>query len=100
MSYSKYAEPFYGPKGKENQLKNLIYTAHDLCCSCQDPAAHITTLITPDSKNTSYSTQEIKKLQKCLGTTPVGEDGDVVDGLQPGDLEKLFSEDGEEDPEG
>lgn len=99
MSYSKFKECIYGSKGKEKQLTNLLYGAHDLCCSCDDPAAHITLLITPNSKPSSYSSEELKKIKECLGGDPAGDGVDVLDGFEDGELEKLFTED-IEDPAG
>ncbi len=33
--------PLYNGRGMENQLKNTIFNAHDLCCGCSTPNLHL-----------------------------------------------------------
>lgn len=79
----------YTPKGLENQLKNLGFQAHDLICGCSTPAKHLEEIFSTKCHHTEDN----------HGTVTTGTEEDV-DGLSPGDLEKLFSEDGAEDETG
>lgn len=83
-------EPLYTPKGLENQLRNLCYTAHDLACGCQNPTKHLEYLFKPEK---CHRTEETT-------TTDGKHTEDAVDGLEDGVLEKIFSEDLQEDDSG
>ncbi len=84
---------------KKNQLQfvNCIVNCHDLLCNCPSPAFHSARILinqlAPELKK-----EEKTDLIKCLGETTTTETVDV-DGIDVGDLEKLFAEDttGEED---
>ncbi len=85
---SKFLKPtLYNNRGLENQIRNLCYGAHDLACGCNTPGDHL-----------------LHILQPCHGITTTKEDPitaltDAVDGLEDGDLDRLFSEDFTEDDE-
>lgn len=93
MSYSKYQKSTYGPKGGEQQLMNLIFTAHDLHCSCPDPPSHLTFLLAKNCQPQDFTPEEKSTIKKCLG---FGETTDATTedhGIEEGELEKLFAED-------
>lgn len=73
-------EPLYNGRGKENQLRNLMYNAHDLACGCNQPRKHLLHLINPEKWLPTADGNE-----KTTGD----QDGDHFD---EGDLEKIFSE--------
>nr|UHS18469.1 MAG: hypothetical protein [Betatorquevirus sp.] len=81
--------PLYTSKGLENQLKNIGFQAHDLVCGCSKPSEHLEYIFS----TTCHRTEE------DYSTKTTG-DQDAVDGLSPGELEKLFSEDATEDDSG
>lgn len=87
---------FYSNEGKEKQLLNSLVGNHDLVCGCDHPTKHIASIIFKYSQPTEFDKQDTDNIKKCLGSTPAG-DGDAVDGLLEGDLEKLFEEDLEEE---
>ena len=67
-------------------LLNLINHAHDLICPCEQGIVHTHEII-----------EEINpELKKCRSTT-TAQDGDVIDGFGPGELDALFAEDGGEE---
>ncbi len=85
---SQFYKPcLYNNRGKENQLKNLCYQGHDLICGCTDPTKHLQFLfgICPTSTTTTED--------------PITTLTDAVDGLEDGDLERMFSENFTEDDE-
>lgn len=88
MSFSKPLP--YNKKQQKLNFVNLIVSAHDLCCGCNDPLKC--------SVETIYE-QEPSIKQKCLTTTTgATQDGEEEDGFGDGDLEALFAEDfGEDD---
>ncbi len=80
---------------QKKQLINCFIGDHDLICCCQNPALHCIRILI-DQLKPELKKEDIKQLQQCLGeTTTTAEEEDA--GISPGDLEKLFSEDAEED---
>lgn len=83
--------PTLGPRALEIQWLNCIVTTHSMICSCDHPWDHL---------QDTFRNHQIK----CLfigddhGTaTDTKEDGDAAeDNLSPGDLEKLFADDTED----
>lgn len=78
----------YKGKALEQQWVNNIFNSHDLFCGCPDALKHLQSILQP-SKN-----------QLCLPSTTddTGKDGDnltgdVIDGFEDGELEKLFQDD-------
>lgn len=83
--------PLYSNHGKEQQLKNLVFQAHDLMCGCQKPSKHLEHLFAPEKCHHSTATT----------ATTAGENlTEDNDGFDAGDLEKIFSENLEEDNSG
>ena len=86
-------------KGKNNALINCFVGDHDLLCSCNNPAYHclqiLATTLAPQLKQ-----EEKQQIIQCLGGTDAVPTtrGDEEIGLE--DLEKLFTEDTEEDAAG
>lgn len=82
----------YSDNGKINQWLNLIWNSHDLICGCNSAFNHLAEVL------------KKKGQQPCLpstedSTTQTGEgdgDGDGEE-IEPGDLERLFSEEFDED---
>lgn len=81
----------YSNKGLENNWVNLIWNSHDLICGCNNPWKHLADILARQGT------------QLCLPTittdAATSTDPDVIedDGIQPGDLDKLFEEDFEDD---
>ena len=65
---------------------NLINHAHDLICPCEQGIVHTHKII-----------EEINPDLKKCHTTTTTQDGDVIDGFAPGELDALFEEDGEKE---
>nr|UHS18207.1 MAG: hypothetical protein [Betatorquevirus sp.] len=81
---SDYIKPtLYNGKGLENQLKNLCYNAHDLCCGCQNPTKHLQHLFTEKWLPTTATTKEDG--ENTLETVA------PEDGFDAGDLERIFA---------
>lgn len=78
----------YGPQALELQWVNSIIHNHGLICGCDTPILHLQKVL------------QKRGTQLCLTPGDGGKDGkedDVDDGgFSPGDLERLFAEDGEE----
>lgn len=80
---------------QKKQLINCFIGDHDLICSCNNPAVHCLRILI-DQLKPELQKEDIKQLQQCLGETTTT--GDAEDGgIDPGDLEKLFSEDADDD---
>ncbi len=83
---SDYLKPsLYNGKGIENQLRNCIYSAHDLCCGCSTPKSHLLHILDPPEWRPSTTGKE-------KDTTAT--DGDHFD---EGDLARIFDQDFTED---
>lgn len=81
---SKHLKPcIYEGRAKELQLINCIISTHDLACGCAEPLIHVENLI------------QSTKSPPCHGTTTTTVD--IDDGLDIGDLDALFAEDGDAD---
>lgn len=84
-------DPLYHGRAMELQLMNATINCHDLCCGCLTPVLHLKEII-----NTfSYS--------PCPRTTGAGDDHhgdkettDALEGLEDGELDRLFADDGED----
>lgn len=91
-----YKKPPYSTKQQENNWINNIYHSHDLWCGCKDPELHFLTIINRNGP-TPKPEKDIRNIQCLLTgshTTTVGEEDG---GLEEGELEKLFAEDGPDD---
>lgn len=79
---SKYLRPsLYNGRGIENQLLNLMYNSHDLCCGCPNPRKHLISLL---------------NREKCLPSEEISTKENTSteenpDGFDEGDLEKIFA---------
>lgn len=82
--------PLYSDHGKEQQLKNLVFQAHDLMCGCQKPSKHLEYLFAPEKCHHSNVTT----------TFADGKDHTAGDAFDAGDLERIFSEEYAEDNQG
>lgn len=100
MSFPWKPTPF-GPKGREQQWINTCMNAHDTFCGCDNPGDHLLLAV---AQRSGYLGIKENTLTKChhiiAGDTtdekdPIGED--AIDGLEPGELEKLFNQDTEDD---
>ncbi len=96
MSFNKKRPTFYNSNSIENQLRNGLYTVHDLCCGCNDPAAHLIYLLAPGVNPNSFTKEEKQKVLQCLGGDAPGTEEEDIGGIQEGELEKLFEEEIEE----
>lgn len=82
----------YNKRGLENQLQNLCFNAHDLCCGCQNPSEHLRYLFNKEKCLPTVAT---------TGTETAGTTGkDVLDDLEEGVLEQMFAEDLTEEDSG
>lgn len=90
-----FSSPRFTTKQKEKSLINSYVTSHDLTCDCSNPAFHCA-LILLKHLGPELNQQDKQQLKKCLGeeTTTTKED-DI--GIDAGDLEALFANDGEEE---
>lgn len=116
MSLSKFTvwePPFYNLRGREVQFVNAIHTTHDLFCGCDSPSLHVLACMFFPSgvQDDSVLQQAVKRLQgapqnnphnnlPCLtggedlaGTNQGTTDPDILEGLEPGDLDALFADD-------
>lgn len=95
---SIWKKPTFGPRQLENQWMNNIYCSHDLWCHCEDPPLHLLAIINRNSKAPKPE-KEIINI-KCLLTGEGGTEnhGEEDAGLEDGELERLFAEDGTGDP--
>lgn len=89
--------PKYGPKALEQQWLNSIWTNHDLICGCDDPTLHLLILINKKG-NAPKPTLDVKNIKCLLTGDPTKEDTTYGDDVPfgEGELEKLFSEDGDD----
>lgn len=84
-------DPIYGPQGLELHWVNSIVHSHGLFCGCDNTFEHLQSIL-----------QRKGHKQLCLTTFKDTEDaasqtGDDDIGISPGDLEKLFATDTEDD---
>lgn len=81
---SDYIKPtLYNKKGLENQLKNTIFNAHDLCCGCSNPGKHIHHLFSEQCPRSEETTGENG------GHKEEDTENDFI--LDAGDLDQLFT---------
>lgn len=109
MSYSTFWEPpTRNFRERETAWINCAYYSHDSFCGCGNFAVHLLCVVHSFTRNSTPEAiaLELKKQlqpKKCLGTgenqltvaalPEPGENlGDVLEGLEPGDLEKLFED--------
>lgn len=93
----KIIDPKWTQKQKINNWMNLLAHVHDNNCNCDEPLQHTIHIILEKEPNIQFQESTKQLLKKCLGTEDSKEDGDDVDGLGIGDLERLFAEDTGED---
>ena len=87
---SDYVDPKYTPKQMTLQMVNAYVHIHDLRCHCKQPLRHIIQQIEEQEPT-------IKKWRDSTTTAAGSHDGDAdIDHFGPGELEKLFAEDTEE----
>lgn len=71
----------------ENQLRNCMFSCHDLCCGCPTPKQHLQALLI------CHPSEETSTTTAATAADPTPEDG-----FDTGDLEKLFEQEfGEEE---
>lgn len=80
--------PLYNGRGMENQLKNIIFNAHDLCCGCPKPNLHLHHLL---QLPTCHSTEK-----DTTGGEKTGKENGPDDAIDEGDLEAIFAQNDEE----
>lgn len=85
--------PVYTPRQLELQWYNNIHQSHDLFCGCNKPILHLLHIINRRG-NAPKPEKDIKNIQ-CLLTGEKEDNGDDEDIFQPGELEELFKEDGD-----
>lgn len=92
----------YGHSGREMHWLNLCIGSHDLMCGCDEPAEHLLILLAKKSGFLKISKEALIKSTKCLTSgedlthETTGEDEDET-GLEPGELDRLFAEEGDAD---
>lgn len=96
---SVWKKPNSTPRQQENAWMNLLWNSHDQFCNCDDPLLHFMVLVNRDG-NYKKPVSDIENI-KCLLTGPTTEEEDGTKeeedhGFEPGDLEKLFAENGED----
>lgn len=96
---SIWKKPLYSPRQQELKWLNLMWESHDQFCSCSDPPLHLLVLINKDSK-APKPVEDIKNLKCLLTGKDTGTDHTGIDGLEDGELEKLFAEEEEENATG
>lgn len=75
-------KPLYNGRGLENQLRNHLYSAHDLTCGCKHPKQHLINIL--QDKPCLHTTTETTIADHGAATgEPEEIDGD--------DLERLFA---------
>lgn len=87
----------YTKRQQENNLLNTCIQAHDLTCGCPDPLKCLACLIFYKAEPTNFTNEEKQQIRKCLGTIDGGDLGPIEDGIDAGDLDVLFAEDGEKE---
>lgn len=81
------------PRRQENELINLTIHAHDLTCNCNHPLTHIFDIGLRQGSTFGLPKHLLEEVKKCRLSGEEGQDGDAggVDGLQDGELERLFA---------
>lgn len=101
---SVWKKPTFSLKQQETNWLNLTWATHDQFCHCDDPWLHFLIIINKQG-NAPKPESDVNNI-KCLltgtktDTTTADIEKDI--GLEEGDLEKLFADDGgnpEEEPE-
>lgn len=95
---SLWKKPWYTPKQQEQNWLNSIWQNHDNFCSCGNTWRHLLFLINKDSQHRKPLKDIDNILCLLIGKQDTKEDGDEKEdpGFFPGELEKLFQEDGDE----
>lgn len=104
---TEFTASIYTDKLLKTQLTNTFIGNHDLVCSCKQPAVHCFKLILQNQLNKDLKPETIRQIECLLSedggleTTAEphtsGDKEDILDGFDAGDLEKLFSDDIEEE---
>lgn len=85
----------FNNKKQQLQFINCCIGIHDLNCTCNNPGFHTLKLLAQQI-GPELNQQDKNTIKKCLGGDEDGKPADV-DGIDFGDLEKLFEEDDTED---
>lgn len=87
---SKYLKPsYYQGRGAENSWLNIVYQSHDQICSCNTVIEHLNHLVNQQKCHRSTEKDTTKE------TTGIGETEEMP--FDAEDLEKLFSENPDDD---
>lgn len=89
--------PSYTPKSQENHWVNIIFESHDQFCGCDDPWLHLLDILNRQG-NARKPLTDINNI-KCLltgikDTTKEDKENTEDAGFYPGELERLFEENG------
>lgn len=90
--------PKYSPRQLENLWMNSVFQLHDNFCQCNDTILHLMIIINKNS-DAPKPEPEISNIKCLLTGTTEKEDtpGEDDIGIDAGELEKLFEEDGAEE---
>lgn len=87
---SDYVDPKYSPRQLNLQIVNCYVGIHDTHCHCKEPLKHII-------KQIEQQEPSIKQWRDTSTAATGNQDGeDALDAFGPGELEKLFAQDDEE----
>ncbi len=78
------------------QWINCCVGCHDLICCCDEPVKHLITTIFNKKEQITVTRQQKQQIEECLTITEEEDTNHVgEDGFGPGDLERIFAEDGD-----
>lgn len=96
---SMWKQPLYTPRSQENKWVNIIFETHDQFCNCQDTWLHLLEVLNKQG-NARKPLQDINNI-RCLLTgkedTTKDDKEEESTGFFPGELERLFDEDGDKE---
>ncbi len=75
------------------QWINLCVGAHDMICTCSTPTLHLLKELTNKKEEYYVTAEEKHNIEKCLIITDAVAATTEDDGIGPGDLDLLFTED-------